>query len=278
MILPNFLLCGAQKAGTTALHRYLKQHPDVFMSRPKETFFFDRHYDRGLEWFATHFEEYDGEHAVGESTTRTMSSPEVPRRIAQDLPDAKLLFVLRNPIDRAYSQYYDFIHTGRAEADESFSETIRDEQSDFGQDMIMQGKYAEQLARFDEHFDHSQMKILLHVDLREHTTETVQEVYRFLEVDPTYDPHTIERHNVTRYPDSLSTYYRIRRLWKLVQQWVEEWFPEATDVLRQAVREALFSRQKPEMREGDRAYLRHVFAEPNARLEERIGRDLSHWQ
>jgi hypothetical protein len=278
MTLPNFLICGAQKAGTTALYAYLKQHPDVFMSRPKETWFFDRNYEKGIEWFASHFEEHSGETAVGEATARTMSWPEAPARVAKHLPEAKLIFVLRNPIDRAYSQYHFHISTGKEEADASFHEVIRDEQSAFGQDMIKRGRYAEQLARFDAHFDRSQMKIVLHEDLRERTTETVQEVYRFLGVDPTYEPQTEERHNVTRYPDSLGAYYWVRRLWQPMRQRVESRFPQATDALRQAMRKALFSKEKPQMREDDRAYLREVFAESNARLEARLERDLSHWR
>jgi hypothetical protein len=280
MTLPNFLICGAQKAGTTALYAYLKQHPDVFMSPTKEIAFFHKpeNYQKGLEWFASHFEGHGGETAVGEASTRTMSMPEAPARVAEHLPEAKLIFVLRNPIDRAYSQYHFHISTGKEEADASFHEVIRDEQSAFRRIVIQRGMYAEQLARFDAHFDRSQMKIVLHEDLRERTTETVQEVYRFLGVDPTYEPQTEERHNVTRYPDSLGIYYWVRRLWQPMRQRVESRFPQATDALRQAVRGLLFSREKPAMQEADRAYLREVFAESNARLEARLERDLSHWR
>jgi hypothetical protein len=280
MTLPNFLICGAQKAGTTALYAYLKQHPDVFMSPTKEIAFFHKpeNYQKGLEWFASHFEGHGGETAVGEASTRTMSMPEAPARVAKHLPEAKLIFVLRNPIDRAYSQYHFHISTGKEEADASFHEVIRDEQSAFRRIVIQRGMYAEQLARFDAHFDRSQMKIVLHEDLRERTTETVQEVYRFLGVDPTYEPQTEERHKVTRYPDSLGIYYWVRRLWQPMRQGVESRFPQATDALRQAVRKALFSKEKPQMREDDRAYLREVFAESNARLEARLERDLSHWR
>ena len=280
MTLPNFLICGAQKAGTTALYAYLKQHPDVFMSSTKEIAFFHKpeNYQKGLEWFASHFEGHSGETAVGEASTRTMSMPEAPARAAEHLPEAKLIFVLRNPIDRAYSQYHFHISTGKEEADASFHEVIRDEQSAFRRIVIQRGMYAEQLARFDAHFDRSQMKIVLHEDLRERTTETVQEVYRFLGVNPAYEPQTEERHKVTRYPDSLGIYYWVRRLWQPMRQRVESRFPQATDAVRQAVRRLLFSKEKPQMREDDRAYLREVFAESNARLEARLERDLSHWR
>ena len=65
VVLPTFLITGAERAGTTALFQFLRQHPNVCFSRPKETWFFNRRYDRGIDWFASHFEHYEGETAVG---------------------------------------------------------------------------------------------------------------------------------------------------------------------------------------------------------------------
>ena len=106
MILPNFLVIGAQKAGTTALTKFLRQHPDVCFSRPKETWFFDKRYDRGLEWFASHFEHYNGEQAIGEGTARLLQCEAAPERIANDLGNPRLICILRDPVDRAFSQYH----------------------------------------------------------------------------------------------------------------------------------------------------------------------------
>jgi hypothetical protein len=255
----------------------LDQHPDVFMSRPKETFFFNTHFDKGIEWFASHFEGRSGEHAIGEGTPWTMSAPEAPARVATHLPEARLIFILRNPIERAHSQYYFYVYTGRVEPDVAFHEAIRDEHSTFGQDMLACGMYDEQLERFEEYFDRSQMKIILHEDLRERTGEVVQDVYRFLDVDSGFEPDLAARPNSTHYPNSRSAYYWIRRLWQPLRRTADRWFPETADALRSAVRSLLFSEEKPAMRDDDRAYLRDLYAEPNARLEKRIGRDLSHW-
>lgn len=278
MILPNFLICGAQKAGTTALHRYLKQHPDVFMSRPKETWFFDERYDRGIEWFSTHFEEHNGESAIGEATARTMSTPEAPARIAKHLPNARLLFILRNPIDRAYSQYHYYVYTGKVKASRSFHEVIQDKKSEFREDMIRRGMYVRQLKRFEEHFDRTQMKIILHEELRDRTDRTVRDVCRFLDVDPNFQLKTESKHNVTRYPDSLEIYHWLRQGWHLVRGTMDRWFPEFSNKLRRVTRHVLFSEEKPEMQEEDRAYLQEIYKEPNSRLEQHINRDLSHWK
>lgn len=278
MILPNFLICGAQKSGTTALHTYLDQHPDVYMSRPKETWFFDRHYQKGIDWFADHFEGHDGEKAIGEASASTMSDPRAPSRIAQHLPQAKLLFVLRNPVDRAYSQYHFYVYTGKIEPERSFHEVVRDEESEIRRDMIERGNYVRQLERFDEHFDRSRMKVLLHERLREDTMEVVEDVFRFLAVDPSFEPDVTSRHNVTSYPVSLGAYRWVRRTWHWVRGVVDAWFPGVADAVRDLGRGFLFTREQPTMREDVRAYLREMYADANARLEERIGRDLSHWR
>jgi hypothetical protein len=278
MTLPNFLICGAQKAGTTALYKHLSQHPDVFMSRPKETWFFDANYHRGLEWFATHFEGHEGESAIGEATARTMFVPEAPPRVKGHLPEAKLIFVLRNPIDRAYSQFHYSIYTGEFHTERSFHEVIRDDESAFREEMIQRGMYARQLKRFDEYFDCDQMKVIFNEDLRQKTKETVQGVYEFLNVDSSFCPNLTGKHNVTRYPDSLQVYYWIRRSWRPVRDFADTWMPRLSSALRHLVRMVLFDKSRPEMREEDRKYLHDIYSEPNARLEKRTGRDLSHWK
>lgn len=277
MILPTFFICGAKKSGTTALYKHLDEHPEVCMSEPKETNFFYEHYEKGWEWLAAHLQNCDGKSAVGEASTMTMVAEKAPLRIAERLPEAKLIFVLRNPIERAYSQYHYYLYTGNAVTPASFHEIIRDERSALRSEMIHLGLYDEQLARFDEHFAPSQMKIILHEDLRKRTLEVVQEVYQFIGIDPAYAPSVDERHNVTQYPDSISAYYWIRQCWQPFRWTVDAWFPQTANTLRRTVRSALFSKEKPTMLPEDRAYLRDVYAEPNARLQARIGRDLSHW-
>lgn len=106
-MLPNFLIVGAARAGTTSLYYYLKQHPDVFMSPKKEIDFFDvdKNFEKGLDWYERYFEGYTGQKAIGEASPLYMYLEKVPKRIAKVIPDVKLIFILRNPVDRAYSHY-----------------------------------------------------------------------------------------------------------------------------------------------------------------------------
>jgi len=110
--LPGFLIIGAMRSGTTALSRYLRKHPDVFMSRPKEIHFFDANFDNGLDWYAGHFTEAGQGRLLGEATPFYMSFPETVDRMADTVPDARLVAILRNPIDRAYSHYWRYRSRG----------------------------------------------------------------------------------------------------------------------------------------------------------------------
>ena len=128
--LPNFFLTGAPKAGTTRLYADLRQHPAVCMSEPKETwYFFDhRKYERGLDWYASQFfEQCEGHRAVGEATPGYMAHPESPRRIAESLEvEPQFLFLLRDPVERAFSHYHFDLQRGARDPSRSFSEVIRD--------------------------------------------------------------------------------------------------------------------------------------------------------
>src|SRR5688500_17742284 len=112
MQLPSFLIIGAMKSGTSSVHRYLGQHPDVFTSQRKELDFFNRHYDRGLHWYMRQF----GPGVAGESSPNYMKAhlwAETAGRIRKHVPDARLVCVLRNPIDRTLSHYLHSVRQGR---------------------------------------------------------------------------------------------------------------------------------------------------------------------
>jgi hypothetical protein len=277
MVLPTFLICGAHKAGTTALHKFLDQHPDVLMSDPKETDFFGSHYDRGWEWFASHFQGYDGEDAVGEASSMTMALEEAPRRIAERLPDVKLIFLLRSPIERAYSHYYYHLYTGKAATSASFEEVVRDPNSAFRREIIRLGWYNRQIPRFDEHFRRDQMKIVLQEDLKENTASIVQDVYRFVGVDASFTPAT-ETHNATKHPTSPGLYHWMRKAWQPLEAVGEAISPAAVDALRESVRNALTESDRPEMEPDTRRHLREVYDDTIRWTEQRLERQLPRWK
>jgi len=277
MILPNFLVIGTQKAGTTALTQFLRQHPDICFSRPKETWFFDKRYDKGIDWFASHFDHYNGETAVGEGTARLLQCDEAPSRIRTHIPDAQLFCILRNPIDRAFSQYHFYVHTGKANPGRSFGAVIRDPDSKFGQDVIHQGKYIDHLQRYERVFEREKLHVRLYDTFRTAPMDVVKSIYDCLGVDSSFTPEVSSKHNVTQYPASRGVYHMMRGGWKMIQGQAEHYFPQTTEKLRHHVRGFFFNTEKPEMNDHDRSFLQAQYAESNQALEAYLEADLSHW-
>jgi hypothetical protein len=110
MRLPTFLICGAQRSGTTYLWTLLRSHPDIYLPAPwwpEPKFFAVPHlFAQGLPAYAEHFKEAGDALAIGEKSVTYLDAPEAPERIARSLPDVKLIFLLRDPVERAYSHYH----------------------------------------------------------------------------------------------------------------------------------------------------------------------------
>jgi len=106
-VVPDFLILGAAKCGTTSLHGWLSQHPQVLMSSPKEPVYFELEYDQGPEFYrSTYFAEWDGRRRLGDARTANLFFPWVPARVKESNPDAKLIILLRNPIDRCLAHWW----------------------------------------------------------------------------------------------------------------------------------------------------------------------------
>jgi hypothetical protein len=277
--LPTFLICGAPKAGTTALYEYCRQHPDVLMSTPKETGFFHKNHHKGVDWFRAHFQDWGGETAIGEASVMTMPTPGAEKRVADLIPDARLIFLLRDPVERAYSDYLFNVQQGWIPPDVSFGRIIRDEVEvkDYsGKALINRGLYLKHLRRFREHFRRSQMRILLARDLKHETSRVVRSVYTLVGVEEDFSTGALERHNTTSHMRLGSVYRALRAGWQPVKAILGD--EGLIGKVRDQVRTFFFaSGKKPEMRPEDREYLKKRFEKPNSRLSEWSGKDLSHW-
>jgi Sulfotransferase domain len=166
---PGFIIIGAQKGGTTSLYRYLTAHPDVGEASKKEVHFYDRAYKKGMSWYLAHFPERGIFPLVGESSPSYLFHPKVPERIQHTLPEAKLIVLLRNPIDRAYSQYQMRLrrvgtNSFEADLDHEF-ERLKMSSGPLGPEKgehayLARGHYAEQLERWFAVFPREQLLIL----------------------------------------------------------------------------------------------------------------------
>lgn len=186
------IIIGAAKCGTTALHYYLSQHPEIQMSVRKELRFFvkELNWNRGLKWYKSHFTS--NAKIYGESSpaysNRTLFSG-VAERIAQVIPDAKLIYLVRDPLPRLVSQYYEEQTHNRANL--PLNEWIlRALDGDDARGCLSRARYFWQISAYLDHFDRSQMLILKSDDLYHQRLETLQKIFMFLGVDPTFkSPH-----------------------------------------------------------------------------------------
>ncbi len=188
-MLPNFLIIGAMKSGTSSLYQYVRSHPQVFMPGQKELQFFGTvDWRQHLVWYEEQFEGADGAVAVGEASTNYTKHPEipdVPAQIAEVLPDVRLVYLVRHPIERARSQYLHAVLMGRESGpvEAALRETPR--YLDFS-------RYAMQIERYLEHFPRERLLVALTEDLKRDRLATVRRVFDFLEVDPTWVPPNLD--------------------------------------------------------------------------------------
>lgn len=238
---PDFIVAGAMKSGTTALRRFLIQHPKIALSYRNEVHFFDVRFDRGPQWYKEQFPRRPSpSHLIGEKSPYYLVHPRVPRRIHALYPNVKLIMILRNPIDRAYSHYH--FNVRRNLEALTFEQAIVKEPSRIkkgekelkrgpaydNQDFrlysyLKRGMYAEQINRWFSYFPREQILIITHEELNERPIEVMNELFAFLDLEP-YDQLEID-HELSNYPsmqestrEELSEFFRLhnQKLYELL--------------------------------------------------------------
>ena len=246
--LPDFLIVGAQKAGTTALYAYLRWHPAITGPSWKEVSYFDRHYRRGASWYRGHFPIRAGGRLVGEASPGYLFHPLAPERVRATVPEAKLIALLRDPVDRALSHYHHEVALGGAPL--SFDVAIaaaparpRGEEPRLAREpgyfshpwwdytYLARGRYAEQLERWLAVFPREQLLVVPSEELAADPGQIYARVLEFLGAP---------RHELASYP-------------------------------------RVYEQEYAELRAETRRSLAEYFAEPNRRLYELLGRDFG-WQ
>ncbi len=190
-MLPNFLVIGAMKGGTSSLTNYLREHPQVFMSKPKEIRFFgnEENWQRGLDWYEQHFADARDATAIGEASPNYTTYPirgGVPARIAGVIPNAKLIYLVRHPIERMQSQYIMMLREGM--------ESLPIEQALLERPIyVYPSRYALQLEQYLDHFSREQLLVLSSDALRHHRKATMRQVFQFLGIDSNWSPPNLDK-------------------------------------------------------------------------------------
>lgn len=224
--LPDFLIIGAQRAGTTSLYRYLAQHPAVGpVVLTKGAHYFDTNYDKGLDWYRAHFpmtcrkalvrRRLGVDMQTGEGSPYYVFHPLVPDRVAETLPDVKLILLLRDPVERAYSHHQHevargFEHLPFEEAIDREPERLAGERERMIADptyrsfehqhhsYLARGHYLEQILVWHERFPRERLLILLMEEFFSRPAEGFTRVLDFLGL-PAWQPATFARYNARRY-------------------------------------------------------------------------------
>jgi hypothetical protein len=303
MTLPNFVIIGAMKAGTTSLHYYLKQHPQIYMSPVKEPDFFalegrELNFSgaEGKElinrWIkqqsTTNIEEYralfrgvSSETAVGEASPIYLYSSQAPGRIKHYIPEAKLIAILRNPAERAYSAFLFMRRDGREPLRE-FHQALQAEETRIHDNWEWlwhyknMGFYYDQLKRYFDAFDRRQIKVYLYEDLEFEPLRVLRDLFMFLGVDHAFTPDTSLRHNVSGIPKdgALSSLAFGPNVIKSVLQ------PLLPEKVRQHIALSLKNRslvEAPALAPEVRKELTGAYRDDVLKLQALIGRDLSEW-
>lgn len=172
--LPNFLYLGPDKSGSSWLFEVLRNHPDCFVPACKDVYYFDEHYDKGLDWYLDFFRDArPGVPAMGELSHSYLFSMEAADRIRKDLPGVKLMASLRQPVERCYSHYLYLVSSGLVTS--SFAETI-----DNRPGLTRSSYYAKSVEGYLERFGAERFKVLFFDDLKKDPRHYASQVYDFL--------------------------------------------------------------------------------------------------
>jgi len=215
-LLPDFLIIGVPRSGTTSLFNYIIEHPAVFQPLWKEVAFFSKHYDKGVTWYKSHFTSKltksfitsrGKDFQTGESTPNCLYHPQAPKRIFEVIPKVKMILLLRNPVDRANSHYWQSVRKTRETS--SFEDVITkqmnedpisDEKAflpgggDFANRYISGGIYTDRIKRFFEIFPKDQILILKSEDLYDDPKSTYKKTLEFLNLSK-YEMQNFKKFN-----------------------------------------------------------------------------------
>lgn len=279
---PNFLVIGAMKSGTTSLYHYLRAHPQVYMPDLKEVDFFtaELNWGKGWKWYARQFTDAKlQERALGEASTSYTKHPRytgVPERIARHLPNVKLIYVLRNPIDRMRSHYQHNVALGEEKA--PIEEALLSNPS-----YLDTSRYALQLERYLDHFPRERILLFSAEELRHQRVDTMRKVLTFLEVDPDAEISTLqeefyktEERAAVPAPVAAVRNLLKKTFPKSVGLWRGRFVPDA---VKKRMGRKVGSQQaaKPTMSDATRERIREALADDLTRLRAHVGDDFDAW-
>jgi len=308
--LPNFFIVGAAKSGTTSLYEYLKQHPEVYMAPIKETHHFSTdidntkfraNYRRSLnkdlskflesdmeegmfhafvkDWseYCKLFKKVNGEKAIGEVTNSYLYSHEAAKNIFEKFPQAKIVIMLRNPVDRAFSHYLMDLRIGYETED--FMTALKKDMTrslkgwGISNLYVEAGMYSEQVNRYIEIFPESQRRIYVFDDFAKNPEATMKDLFRFVGVTELTDIDFSKKYNHSFIPKN-KIIGKLNNM-KRTKDWLKSLLP--TSVKGKFKRTFYTDKDLPKLKLEERKFLQNIFQEDVMKLSQLVKRDLSYW-
>ena len=278
--LPNLIIIGGLKCGTTSIHHYLGLHPEIQMSKPKELNFFaeELNWDLGLDWYASRFD--DRFKVRGESSPHYTNLPRfsgVPERIHQHCPDARLLYMVRDPIKRILSHW---VHaTGAGYETREMVPTLSQPDSSY----IQRSMYWMQLQPYLELFDRGQIDVIAQEELQRDREQTMRRAFRFAGVDESFTSEQFDREWEKSSAKQGDKYQLMERLIRLPGfRSFDRNFDRLPESMRWLVEKVVHDPDKPpapkpELPDQLQETLRGRFREDAARLQDFAGRKFPDW-
>jgi len=279
-LLPNFICIGAQRAGTTWLYRILESHPQVFVPvRRKEIHFFDWYYERGIEWYGKFFPSGSQSHAdraVGEVTPDYLYEDRCPARIREILPDVKLIVILRNPVDRAYSHYRMVLRDGIFT--DTFEEVVYGGRKSIGKEIIERGFYSRFVENYLRVFERDELLILVFERAVKDSESTKRRLASFLGLDARLFPSDIGgvRINPVTMPKARKAYAFAKKSAEKLRKLDIDWM---VNLAKDMGVQRFFgvTGELPPLEDEVRAHLTDLYRSDTKRLESMLQLDLAEW-
>lgn len=280
MFPPRLIIIGAQKAGTTSLAAALARHPDIALGNKKEPDYYTGAWDRGLTWYRSNYPESSATWLIDASTSYSAAfvDPEledvfpVAERIGETVADPRFLYILRDPVDRAYSAYW---HARRFGVEKRPLREALSPSSTY----IRQGCYVEHLEYYYRHFDPSNIRVIDFDDFKRDESSVLEGLARFLAIDPTRFAEPVDNAVKNRSFE----YSRLARIGMRVFG-SQQRFQAVVSAVRKSTPQAvsnfgslLLTRKIPPMSPRDREWLSPVFEPYTLRLESLLERGFDHW-
>ena len=288
---PNFIIIGAMKAATTSLYTYLRQHPEIFMSTIKEPMFFNRLKEKSkgsvenekklFNKYLKLFEKVKNETAIGEASPAYIYNEDCAKLIKNYLPKVKIIVVLRQPAERAYSNYLHALRAGKeplTNFEKALSEESKRMRENWGPLFYYKDKgyYYKQLKRYYDVFPEESIKVLLFDDILNKPQSILIEVFKFLKLSDSVAIDVNKKSNVSGLPKGIlgwiATLIRKYNITKNIE--FSRYFPES--VIKWIVKK-IYKKPDPIKKELVKKLTNKYYKEDILKLEKLIGRSLSHW-